>query len=187
MQYGFYFDQTRCTGCFTCAVACKDWHDIPAGPAKWLRVRCFEKGEYPRPFVAYLFIPCYHCENPACLDACPGGAIEKNHESGIVTVNPNECLGRETCQACADACPYGAPQFGEGQNPKMKKCDLCHERIQANQKPICVEACPMRALDAGPMNELRGKYGDVKEAEGFKLSVGLKPSIIFNPKVDKSK
>ena len=24
-QVGFYFDQTRCIGCYTCAVACKDW------------------------------------------------------------------------------------------------------------------------------------------------------------------
>ena len=38
MQLGFYFDQTRCINCFTCVVACKDWHDIPAGPASWLKV-----------------------------------------------------------------------------------------------------------------------------------------------------
>jgi anaerobic dimethyl sulfoxide reductase subunit B (iron-sulfur subunit) len=38
MQLAFYFDQTRCTGCYTCAVACKDWHDVPAGPASWMRV-----------------------------------------------------------------------------------------------------------------------------------------------------
>ena len=25
MQIGFYFDQTRCTGCGACQVACKDW------------------------------------------------------------------------------------------------------------------------------------------------------------------
>ena len=38
MQLAFYFDQTRCTGCYACVVACKDWHDIPAGPASWMRV-----------------------------------------------------------------------------------------------------------------------------------------------------
>lgn len=37
-QVGFYFDQTRCTGCYTCAVACKDWHDIDAGPVNWMQV-----------------------------------------------------------------------------------------------------------------------------------------------------
>ena len=87
-QYGFYFDQTRCTGCFTCAVACKDWHDLPAGSANWLRVQSIEKGTFPHPFVAYLFTPCYHCEKPACVDICPADALVKNPENGIVTVNP---------------------------------------------------------------------------------------------------
>jgi len=51
MQMGFYFDQTRCTGCFTCVVACKDWHDVPPGPASWMRVTTVEKGKYPDLFV----------------------------------------------------------------------------------------------------------------------------------------
>jgi len=42
MQLGFYFDQTRCVGCLTCVVACKDWHDIPAGPANWVEGECIE-------------------------------------------------------------------------------------------------------------------------------------------------
>ena len=29
-QYGFYFDSTRCTGCKTCEMACKDYKDLPA-------------------------------------------------------------------------------------------------------------------------------------------------------------
>ena len=58
MQRGFYFDQTRCIGCFICCVACKDWHDIPAGPAHWLKVIPFEEGEFPQPFFygSYYFI-----------------------------------------------------------------------------------------------------------------------------------
>jgi len=35
MQYGFYFDQTRCIGCYTCIVSCKDSHNVEAGPASW--------------------------------------------------------------------------------------------------------------------------------------------------------
>ena len=44
MHIGFYFDQTRCTGCSACRVACKDWNDIPAGPENWMRVLYTEKG-----------------------------------------------------------------------------------------------------------------------------------------------
>ena len=37
-QIGLFFDQTRCTGCYACIVACKDWNDVPPGPASWMRV-----------------------------------------------------------------------------------------------------------------------------------------------------
>ena len=53
-QMGFYFDRTRCTGCYTCTVACKDWHDINAGPANWIRLLTIEDGKFPNLFVAYL-------------------------------------------------------------------------------------------------------------------------------------
>ena len=29
-QYGFFFDSTRCTGCRTCEMACKDYKDLSA-------------------------------------------------------------------------------------------------------------------------------------------------------------
>ena len=47
MQLGFYFDQTRCTGCHTCNVACKDWHDIDAGPVNWMRVTTIGREGFP--------------------------------------------------------------------------------------------------------------------------------------------
>jgi hypothetical protein len=50
MQVGFYFDQTRCTGCSACRVACKDWNDIPAGPENWMNVHYSEKGKCPDMF-----------------------------------------------------------------------------------------------------------------------------------------
>ena len=28
-QYGFHFDGTRCTGCKTCVLACKDKNNLP--------------------------------------------------------------------------------------------------------------------------------------------------------------
>lgn len=32
-QFGFSFDQRRCTGCKTCEMACRDYHDLGVGPA----------------------------------------------------------------------------------------------------------------------------------------------------------
>jgi len=53
------------------------------------------------------------------------------------------------------------PQFGAENNAKMQKCHFCLDRLDKNQKPACVDSCPMRALDAGPLDKLRGLYGDV--------------------------
>jgi anaerobic dimethyl sulfoxide reductase subunit B (iron-sulfur subunit) len=181
MQIGFYFDQTRCTGCYTCVIACKDWHDVPAGPASWRRMVTIEKGTYPNVFVAFLTTACYHCLKPACVDACPVNAITKREQDGIVLVDKETCI---SCQLCLEACPYHAPQFGAEADAKMQKCTLCFKRVAENKKPICVDACPVQALDAGPMEELRAKYGDIQQAEGFTYSAELGPSVIFKPKKD---
>lgn len=182
MQLGFYFDQTRCTGCFTCVIACKDWHDIPAGPASWRKVETIERGKYPNPFVAFLATSCYHCAEPACAAACPTNAITKRKEDGIVLVEQEKCLGKESCGLCLEACPYQAPQFGAEANAKVQMCNLCLGRWAEGKPPICVAGCPMRALDAGPMEELATKYGPAQSAEGFTYASSIKPSVIFKPK-----
>ncbi len=184
MPVGFYFDQTRCTGCYACIVACKDWNDVDAGPASWLRVTTIEKGAYPNLFVTSLVMTCYHCVEPACVVACPANAITKREIDGIVIVDKDLCLGKDNCDMCFQACQYDAPQFGAEKNAKMQKCHFCHDRLAKNQKPACVDACPMRALDAGPVEELRANYGNQVEAEGFMFSEKLMPSIVFRPKID---
>ena len=185
MQMAFYFDQTRCTGCYTCIVACKDWHDVPAGPASYRRVTTFEKGIFPDLFVAFLTTSCYHCDNPDCVPACPVGAITKRDDNGVVVVDREACLGREGCGgACLEACPYDAPQFGAEDDPKMQKCNFCIDRLDEGKNPICVDACPMRALDAGPLEELQQKYGVTNAAEGFIYSYECRPAVIFKPKLD---
>ena len=182
-QMGFYLDQTRCTGCFTCSVACKDWHDIDAGPVNWMQVQTIEKGRFPELFVAYLALPCCHCKNPPCVTVCPVEAIKKREGDGIVRVDPEKCLGNVDCPtACLNACPWDIPQFGPEENAKMQKCDLCLDRLEQGQQPICVESCPMYALDIGPLSELTAKHGGCNDAEGFRYSERSKPSVRFKPK-----
>ena len=183
MQLIFYFDQTRCTGCETCVLACKDWNDVPAGPASWMRASAIEKGKYPNLFVAFLITPCYHCAQPACVPACPVGAINKRAEDGIVLVDGEACLGNDNCGMCAEACPYGAPQFGAEENAKMQKCNFCVDRWAEGKRPICVDACPLRAIDAGSRDEISAKYGDKREAAGFIYSPEVDASIVFKPKI----
>lgn len=117
MPLGFYFDQTRCIGCFTCCVSCKDWHDIPAGSAHWRRVVSIEDGEFPHPFLAYLSTACYHCEDPLCAVVCPAEAIIRR-EDGIVFVDKEKCREDARCgitvtngtsQANVSACEVTCP------------------------------------------------------------------------------
>ena len=184
MQVGFYFDQTRCIGCHACAVACKDWHVIPAGPERWMRLMYNESGKFPSVYVSYLVNPCFQCEDPVCIPVCPVGAIIKRGGDGIVIVDSKKCLGNVECDSkCLKACPYDAPQFNSESGAKMKKCNFCIDRYIENKLPICVEACRTRALDAGNINDLKKKYGDSKEADNYVYSERTKPSIIFKPKL----
>lgn len=184
MQTGFYFNQELCTHCCACVVACKDWHDVPAGPASYIRISVIEKGKFPEVSMCAMFGTCYHCVEPACVSACPAEAVTKRDADGIVVVDRDACLGRDECGVCKEACPYDAPQFGAEKNAKMQKCDLCLDRLSDNKGPICVEACNYNALDFGPMETLRAKYGDIRRADGFVYDAGLVPSIVFKPLKD---
>ena len=182
MQMGFYFDQTLCVNCRACVVACKDWHDVPAGTASYVRIATTEKGRYPDVAVYSMFASSYHCAEPACVSACPQGAITKRAGDGVVVVDREACQGKDNCDLCKLACPYRAPQFGAEVNARMQKCDFCLDRLTGGKQPICVGACIMHALDTGPIEELKAKYGDIREAEGIADSERVNPSIIFTPK-----
>ena len=64
----------------------------------------------------------------------------------------------------------------------MQKCDFCLDRLNAGQPAICVQACPMFALEIGALSELQKKYGDRKEAHGFRYSKKIKPAVVMTPK-----
>lgn len=179
MQLGFYFDQQRCTGCYTCVVACKQWNGVPPGPASWRRVSTMEEGRFPQVWVAHMSLSCCHCVKPACIPACPTRAISKREEDGIVLVDQDLCI--TGCRSCLNACPYDAPQFRDGDS-KMEKCDFCLDRLEAGRKPLCVASCPLRALDAGPMDDLGAAYGEVRQVPGFVDHTLTYPAIVFRPR-----
>ena len=148
-----------------------------------MRVLYTEKGKFPKPFVSYMVAPCWHCAEPVCAAACPVGAITKRADDGIVLVDSDSCLGNVECDVkCLKACPYDAPQFGPENGAKMGKCNFCLDRHLDIKLPDCIEACPVRALDAGPLAELEKKYGANKEAVDFKYSKRTKPAAVIKPK-----
>lgn len=164
MAYGFYFDSTRCTGCRTCEMACKDYKDLPAEVA-FRKVYDYEGGACvlnadgtatTDAFMYHVSAACNHCESPKCFAACPTGAIQKD-DDGIVYIDSEACTGNG---ACVDACPYGVPILLKDEG-KGVKCDMCRDRVAEGKQPICVEACPLRALAFGRPDELRGLSEDV--------------------------
>ena len=187
-QLGFYFNAKDCIGCKTCGVACKARHDLPVG-VTWRRVFDYGGGSWvmdrtngrevfsPNNIFAYsLSISCNHCENPKCLEVCPTAAISKR-EDGIVLINTDRCIG---CKYCAWACPYGAPQFNE-ELGIMTKCDMCVDLIDQNQRPLCVDACLMRCLDFGDIEELQAKYGSVDAIAPLPPGDITNPALVITP------
>lgn len=182
-QHGFFFDQSRCTGCRTCTVACKNWHGLPPGPVKYLRVYEYEKGIFPDIRIHFQWLPCYHCEEPACVSSCPCEALHKEPKYGAVLIDSNKCDG---CRLCYDACPYGAPAFESDEaGIKMQKCDMCIDRLEMGTQPICVLSCQMRALDFGTLSSLTERYGKVRDMEDLPGSEVTKPAILFKPHKEK--
>lgn len=185
-QYGFYFDSSKCTGCKTCQMSCKDFKDLDTD-RNFRRVYEYVGGNWTEQdgafrqdvFAYYLSINCNHCDDPACVNVCPSGAMHKRQEDGFVVVNEDVCIG---CKTCAMACPYGAPQYSE-EKGHMTKCDGCYERVAQGLNPVCVDSCPLRALDFGPIEELRKKYGDNANCVPLPDSSITKPNLIvkLNP------
>ncbi|WP_413741759.1 DMSO/selenate family reductase complex B subunit [Sodalis sp. RH15] len=182
-QYGFYIDSSRCTGCKTCELACKDYKNL--GPdVSFRRVYEYAGGSWQQDgygyhqdvFAYYLSIACNHCEDPACVKVCPSGAMHKG-DDGFVVVNEDICIG---CRYCHMACPYGAPQFN-AEKGHMTKCDGCHERVAVGQKPVCVESCPLRALDLAPIGDLRDKYGDLAAVAPLPDPMFTQPNLVIKP------
>lgn len=183
-QLGFYFNSNACIGCKTCIIACKDKNDLQTG-VNWRRVNEYGGGSWNGEkanfvpsgvYAYYLSVSCQHCASPPCMAVCPSSAISKD-DDGIVHVDQEVCV-RD--QSCLYACQYDAPQFGSDAS-RMSKCDMCADLRAIDQNPACVDACPLRALDWGEMDELRVKYGNITSVDPLPDGNISNPSMILTP------
>jgi Fe-S-cluster-containing dehydrogenase component len=153
---GMLYDATRCIGCRACVPACKKANNLPLDlydPPNDLNadtkniIKIYEQDDTR----SYMKAQCMHCIDPACVRACMVGSFKKR-EYGIVTWDPDRCIG---CRYCQVACPYNIPKFEwDVAFPKIVKCELCVHLIKGGSQPGCCAACPVEAV-------IYGKYTDL--------------------------
>ena len=183
-QYAFHLDMSRCTGCKTCVVACKDAYDLDVGVA-FRRVYEAVGGTTTKDemgcahtdcFVYYLSLSCNHCTDPVCVEVCPTQAMHKDADTGLVSVDVEKCIG---CGYCHLSCPYNAPKVDPRKGHSVK-CDGCAERVSAGEAPICVLACPARALSFGEVEDMR-KIGEVADVAPLPSATHTLPNFFITP------
>ena len=172
-KMGFLIDTSRCIGCRSCQVACKQWNKLD--PDKTVnqgtyenprdltsnlynRIRFVEKTDGDN--VKWLFLNerCVHCGDAGCMKVCPSpGALYRTKE-GFVAYDKEKCIA---CKYCVSACPFGVPRYGA--DDKISKCHLCFDRIGAGMSPACAKACPTQTLQYGPRIGLIAKSKAAKK------------------------
>jgi formate dehydrogenase iron-sulfur subunit len=159
-------DITRCIGCRSCEAACNKVNELPAPekPFKDLEVLKQNRRTTPEAFTVVneyetagkspLFRKnqCNHCLEPACASACFVRAFSKK-KTGAVVYDSKFCVG---CRYCMIACPFEIPtyEYNEALTPRIRKCTMCHPRLEKGLLPGCVESCPTEALTFGRREDL---------------------------------
>jgi formate dehydrogenase iron-sulfur subunit len=138
-------DITKCIGCRSCQVACKQWNDRDGEKtqfepdlgfqnpavlsAKTLTLIRFqeipdEKAPGGLQFTSTMW-RCLHCLEPACVSSCPTTALTRLSD-GPVIYEEDQCIG---CRYCVWACPWGVPAADwDSLAPKIHKCTHCADR-----------------------------------------------------------
>ncbi len=165
----FLVDTTKCTGCKSCQVACKQWNNLPEEdsvtffsmeytyPLSLSEITFnhvifseMTAGDTDKPVWQIMHKKCFHCEIPNCITVCPAEAISKN--DCWVVIDQEKCIG---CGECEKACIYNVPhvskkeynEFGTGRfisKDKAYKCHACTTNYR--DTPACVNTCPSGAL-----------------------------------------
>jgi molybdopterin-containing oxidoreductase family iron-sulfur binding subunit len=202
-RYALVVDTRRCIGCWSCSVACKLENNIP-DQVWYNKVQTVggsqpntPAGTYGNCTITYEPVNCMHCENPACVAACPVGATFKDEETGIVMQDPESCIG---CCSCIAACPYdvrtlldeepswrldfpvGSVNAPEHRQGTVEKCTMCSHRVLEGGEPACVEGCPARARFFGDLNDPESEVSRLlAERDVYTLlpEAGTEPNVYY--------
>lgn len=180
----FVMDLNKCSGCYACQFACKDEHcgndwtpyakPQPETGQFWGKMIEYVRGQVPQVKMAYVFMPCQHCENAPCVKACPVQGALYTRDDGLVIIDPKKCTG---CRSCVSACPYGAIYF----NPQIgiaQKCTGCAHLVDKKvvYAPRCADSCPYQALKFGEEQELAA---EIAQSETLHPEFGVKTRVHY--------
>jgi len=129
----------------------------------------------PKAKVAYIPVPCMHCDSPTCIPACPVKDAIYKRPDGLVLIDPKKCTG---CKLCIDACAYGAIFFNSSLNI-AQKCTGCAHLIDRGwpiKQPRCADACLQDAIHFGEESEL-GSW--ISKREVYHPEYNLKPRVSY--------
>ncbi len=127
-------DPEKCTGCVVCEYACSMTNEETFNPTK-SRIRALRMGPLNN-----IAVTCRHCEDPACVTACPRQALSQDEETGMIKVDEKLCVG---CDWCISACDFGAMMI----HPEKRVVFTCNNCKNQPDGPQCVKWCPEGALD----------------------------------------
>ena len=207
-QWVMVIDQSKCTGCGYCTLACQAHNDINPD-IQWNRVQT--SGEINGKPV-FLPRPCMQCTKAPCVEVCPVNASYYRSD-GIVMMDYDRCIG---CRYCEVACPYQARSFNwkafDGPNPAVpkwgqpevarrprgvvEKCAFCYQRIDRglslglqpgiddDATPACVVACPTGARVFGDLNDPESNVSKLlRSHSSYRLreDLGTEPRVYYLP------
>lgn len=203
-RYGMAIDTKRCVGCNACTTACKMANNVP-DDIFWTRALTrggdevdTPAGTFPNLSMRYYTVGCQHCENPACVKACPVGATYKDPETGIVRQDYDRCIG---CRMCMAACPYTGVRSFNWQEPKnqmgfaigdadapkhqkhtVEKCTFCYQRTSKGETPACMDLCPARARHWGDLDDPNSEISQIiatRPYEQLLTERGTQPNVYY--------
>ncbi|TAK29625.1 MAG: 4Fe-4S dicluster domain-containing protein [Chloroflexota bacterium] len=124
-------DQSKCTACRMCELACSMKTTGEFNPAtSRIQLSIFDDDAF------YLPVVCTQCDEAWCAEVCPSTAIRRDESVGALVVDNARCIG---CRMCTMACPFGTIMYDSKQG-KAIKCDNC------NGEPECIPFCPTGAI-----------------------------------------